>query len=568
MSSRVGQTANGQPSFQLHSVGAYFVLLLVFATTSAALPSPQQQSNSNARTRISGTVLNCATRDPIAHALVSNTNRLGVLTDGEGHFEFNLPEDSSSGTPYWLQARKPGFLDDPHGKSNVEVVPGGEASICLLPEAIVKGRVMLSTAEPASGITLQIFFKQLQNGIYRWIQEGQVRANSNGEFRFAELRPGAYKLFTHEFMDNDPITSIPGSQAFGFPPIYYPNASDFGATGAIELAAGQTFQADISLIRQSYYPVKIPVANSGESNGLTITVTPRANRSPGYSLGYNRTRQAIEGSLPNGNYLVEAASFGQNPTFGAINLAVAGVPAEGAPMALGPGSSITLRVKEEFTNDGSNSNIGVTVFNGTLSSQSRGPAYLSANAEAVDDFEPRSSGRLRQPTSPNDDSMVIEGLRSGRYRLQFYPSRGYVASATMNGADVLHQPIAVGSGSNVTVDVVMRDDVAGLEVTVGGLGTVSAASPGGTNGITAQLYCVPLADSPGRFQQIGVGSDGKVSLAGIAPGTYRVMALRSRDENIPYGDPEAMRAYETKGQIVHLPAGQKTTIQLQVSDNE
>jgi hypothetical protein len=46
------------------------------------------------------------------------------------------------------------------------------------------------------------------------------------------------------------------------------------------------------------------------------------------------------------------------------------------------------------------------------------------------------------------------------------------------------------------------------------------------------------------------------------------MALRSRDENIPYGDPEAMRAYETKGQIVHLPAGQKTTIQLQVSDNE
>jgi hypothetical protein len=49
----------------------------------------------------------------------------------------------------------------------------------------------------------------------------------------------------------------------------------------------------------------------------------------------------------------------------------------------------------------------------------------------------------------------------------------------------------------------------------------------------------------------------------MAPGTYRVIAFKSPQPNLPYRDAEAMRVYETKGQIVHLSPGQKTTLQLQ-----
>ena len=577
MSSRDDKPPCGPPDFRLGDVGAFFLfvllLLLALGTRDAAGSSPQQSSSNN-RGRISGSVLNSVTHEPIARALVSSATQFGVMTDGEGRFQFILPEDASSETRYWLQVRKPGFLDDPNGRSNVEVSPGNEVAVYLVPEAIIKGRIMLSTAEPASGITVQVFLKQLQSGVYRWMRQNQVRSNSNGEFRFAELKTGTYKLLTSEFMDNDPITSIPGSQMFGFPPVYYPNATDFGTAGAIELTAGQIFEADVSLVRQPYYPVKIAVLNAEARQGLTITVTPRANRSPGYALGYNHSRQAIEGSLPNGTYLVEGGSFGQNPAVGAVTLTVAGAPAESGPMALGPGASITFRVKEEFTSDESVSVFSGPIANGRHAGMAQGPRrHLSVNAEVADDFERHQVSTLRQLTSPNDDSMVIEGLRSGSYHLQFYPSRGYVASATISGTDLLHQPITVAAGSNATVDVVMRDDVAELDVAVVGLGAAIAGSyagvPGNASGNAAWIYYVPLADSPGRFQQSNVGGDGKVSLQNMVPGTYRVMALRSRSENIPYGDAEAMRAYESKGQVVHLSPGQKTNVQLQIdSDNE
>ena len=50
----------------------------------------------------------------------------------------------------------------------------------------------------------------------------------------------------------------------------------------------------------------------------------------------------------------------------------------------------------------------------------------------------------------------------------------------------------------------------------------------------------------------------------MTPGTYRVLAFANQQPNLPYRDAEAMRAYESKGQVVHLPAGQKTSVQLQL----
>ena len=80
----------------------------------------------------------------------------------------------------------------------------------------------------------------------------------------------------------------------------------------------------------------------------------------------------------------------------------------------------------------------------------------------------------------------------------------------------------------------------------------------------AWVYCVPLPDSTGQFQQIWVSPDGKINSSQMTPGTYRVLAFANQQPNLPYRDPEAMRAYESKGQVVHLSAGQKTSVQLQL----
>jgi hypothetical protein len=74
---------------------------------------------------------------------------------------------------------------------------------------------------------------------------------------------------------------------------------------------------------------------------------------------------------------------------------------------------------------------------------------------------------------------------------------------------------------------------------------------------------VPLPESAGQFQPLVVSEDGKFNSQMMAPGDYRVLAFSVPQPNLPYRDAEAMKAYESQGQVVHLSAGQKTTVQLQ-----
>lgn len=550
----------------------------------------QVQEPDNRQSSVHGTVVNAATQQPIGRALVySPDDRFATLTDSEGHFEFTLPKvepdaeggllllegpqrqmwpTGGAGGLSWLLARKPGFLDNPRETTQVTASPGSELTISLMPEAVIKGRVTISAADAAMGVNVQIFSRQVQEGIPRWVQGASVHTNSNGEFRFAELLPGGYKLVTHEWMDNDPAATVAGDQLrYGFPPVYYANAADFAAAGTIQLAAGQTFDANFSPVLQHYYPVRIPVVSAELNSGINVTVSMQGHRGPGYSLGYNAAKQRIEGLLPNGNYVVEAATFGPTSSTGSVNLAVAGAPAEGAGMVLNRNSSIIVNVKEEFTATDWNGSMSWS--NGKQSFSMHGPRlYLQIGADAADDFELHGAS-LRQPTGPNDDSLVLEDLPPGRYWLRLHSSRGFVASATMGSLDLLHEPFMIGSGSSEPIEIKMRDDSAQIEGTLAGMAagstaTESQSSPG-RYAPPAYVYCVPLPDSPGQFLELSTSPDGKFEYQTAAPGTYRVMAFRSQQRNLAYRDPEAMRAYETKGQLVHLSPGQKESLQLQIS---
>ncbi len=519
----------------------------------------EAESQSNV---VRGTVVNAVTHEPIGRALVySPDNRYAMFTDGEGHFEFSLPKAADV---VQFMARKPGFLERQNGGNAVEASPGSELTIPLIPEGLIKGRVTVSAADPARGVNVQLFFRQVQDGSLRWTLKNSVVTNSNGDFRFAELEPGTYKVFTGELLDNDPETTTPGGQLYGFPPVYYPGASNFAGASPIQLTARQISQADISLVRQPYYPVRIPVVNGELNGGLNITVSLQGQHGPGYSLGYNRAKGAIEGSLPNGKYLVEASSFEQNSTNGSVNLTVAGTPAEGPTMVLARNNSISVNVKEEFTS---------TNWQATGSITTRGRTFatpklrldLDLRVEPVEeDFEQhRSAGQLRPPAGPNDDLMVLEDLAPGRYWLRPNANRGYVASATMGGTDLLREPLVVVPGANTPIDITLRDDSAALEGMLLGVPTTSPTpgrwSPPGF------VYCIPFPDSPGRFLEISASPDGKFDYQTVTPGVYHVIAFSSEQRDLPYRDAEAMKIYEAKGQVVHFAAGQKVTLQLPIT---
>jgi hypothetical protein len=561
--------------------GAALAFRLTFSLVVASSAIAQDREHP---VTIRGTVINRITREPIGRALVySPDNRFARLTDGEGHFEYPIPKpaDADRGSFPGSQAqhesdftfccviaRKPGFVADPSEQQGVEISAGREPTIALTPEAVIKGRVLLPSSDAATGITVGLFSRQVQDGVFRWMPRGTVHANSNGEFRFAELVPGEYKLVTHELMDSDPTTTLRGGQLYGYPPVYFPPAPDFTAAAPIVLKADQTFEADLSPARQPYYPVKIPLAGD-VANGM-ITVSIQGHDSPGYSLGYNAERHRIEGLLPDGAYLVSMESREPNAASGTVSLTVSGGPAQGSTMVLVPRSSIRLNVTENFASKDSHGTSSWSDQRGSF--QLSGPRrYLQASVEPVDDLGFRAQRTLRPPQGKDDTSLVIADVPPGRYRLRLYSSMGYVTSATAAGVDLLRKPLVVLPGADTAVDISMRDDFAEIDgiLTSAELKTATGQSYRGSRQPPAYIYLVPVPGEPGNFQQTGADPEGHFAIGNVAPGKYLILAFEKRQANLPYRDAETIRSYEPRGRMVRLTAGQKEKLELPiVSSNE
>jgi hypothetical protein len=226
--------------------------------------------------------------------------------------------------------------------------------------------------------------------------------------------------------------------------------------------------------------------------------------------------------LPNGTYLVELNAFGRPAQSGAAYLTVAGAPVQGPGIALTPAASISVDVREEFT---STERQVSSFYNGVRTFQLRGPrAYLNVWLEPADDFGQHWGGGLRPPSSPSDDSMVIENVQPGRYWVRFSASRGYVAAATSGNGDLLHEPLAVSSGS-YPVQVVMRDDTAELDGTVAGATKTAVNGGDGNPNTAAYIYCIPVPDSDGQFREFPASPDGSFAAAAMVPGAYGCLLL-------------------------------------------
>jgi hypothetical protein len=591
-------------SSHLHPRLKIFLTLLLFATATPAHAQSTQAEEKPADS-IRGIVVNSVTHEPIGRVLVySPDNRFATMTNSEGRFEFTLaqPEEgnenksvpansatvtqcvgdscttySSNGgqsRPTQLMARKPGFLNDPNGIQNLSPEPAGkEITISLTPEALVVGRVVLPSSEPSDEIQLEIYRRQVQDGRAHWISAGSVSTRSNGEFRFAELSAGSYKLLTRELLDRDPLTFDPRGQQYGYPPVYFPNARDFDAAQTIQLTPGQIFQADLSLVKHAYYPIKVAVANAGENaRGLGIAVSAQGHRGPGYALGYNNRDQMIEGLLPDGNFTLEAASFGPNAASGQLNISVKGTAVEGPRMTLLPNGAISVNVQEEFTSSENASSRSLSVEGRPVADNRRGPGRdVYVRLEPADDFGEERGAGLRNP-SGEEDALVIEGVQSGRYWVRVDASRGFVASVTSGTTDLQHHLLVIGpGGSSAPIEVTLRDSTAEVDGTIeGSFSRVTTPesrrssrdiAPLPAEMSIAHVYFVPLPDSGGKFTDTWVPADGKFGPQEMPPGTYRVLAF-DHSEELEYRDPEAMRAYDAKGLLVRLVAGQKEHLQL------
>ena len=509
---------------------------------------------------LQGVVLNSVTHEPVSRALVSSPdNRFATMTDGQGHFEFKFPKagNEAANRPTALMARKPGYL--------TELVPDrdldrsvNEVTLSLAPEGLIIGHVSLPSTEAADKIQVQLYRREVDDGRAHWVPGGQTATRSNGDFRFAELAAGTYKIMTLEQLDRDhPPATSGDEQLYGYAPVYFPSAKTFAGGETIALSAGQTFQADLTVVRQPYFSVKISVTNAPPNTGIGVSVSSAGSHSPGYSLGYNSQGHVIEGMLPQGTYLVEAFGFGPPFIVGESALTVHNAPLSVGSMTMVATQSITVNVKEEFSSqDQTNDTNSVTVTR--LSSASTGPrSYLSLRLEPVDDFIQHGGASLRPPANAKDESLVLDGVVPSRYWVHVDSSRGYASAVTSGGVDLLTEPLVVAGGSSGPIEITMRDDMAQVEGTIEG---ADASASSGSRAPFAHVYCVPLPDSPGRFSEVAASADGTFTFLNLPPGVYRVLAFKHAQLSLEFRNPEVIRAYEASGPVVHLTSGGKEHI--------
>lgn len=580
---------------------------ILISAIALAGPASGQVPQSERPNSIHGIVINSATHEPVSRALVASPdNRFATLTDDQGRFEFTIPQNQSSpqaeespeaqaspetavvgsprslgSGPNMLMARKPGFLPDPSG-STISLQENGADKdwiIPLIPEALITGKVALANFEAPDSIQLELYHRIVQDGRARWVFMKGTSSRSDGEFRFADLPAGTYKLLTRELLDRDPLVSAPRGRLFGYPPVYYPTAAGFGSAAEIHVAAGETAQTSLTLVRQPYYNVRIPVLNA-PGGGLGVTVFVAGNRGPGFALGFNEGDQAIEGILPSGAYTVEATSYGvnNNVAAGSINLTVHDGPASGPPMTLLMGASIPVTVREEFTATQKWDSAFSWTEGGRRFTLSGPRRYLNVMLDPEDDFGSGRGATLRSPTGSNDQSLVLENVLPGRYWLRISSARGYVASVRSGNINLMQEPLTVGEGgSPAPIEITMRDETAEIEGTVEGIASPPVMT-GAADEVTqrnlpftaaaAHVYCIPLPDSGGNFTEVWVSPDGNFHSSPLVPGAYRVLAFASPQSELEYHNPEAMQAYDSKGPVVRVSAGQKENVRLQLISPE
>jgi len=538
-------------------------LAMLSSAAQGAFPDPapvQQESSNDANPAypVKGVVLNSVTNQPVARALV-DSHEGAVLSDNDGHFELDLPAGMVQ-----ISVKRPGYGS--RGRVSNHMVRVGpnmpELSFDLVPEALITGQVTLSTSDAADGIRVMAYRRRIVNGREQWMMEGSARTSSDGVFRIAGLSAGDYLIYTQPARDSDEPSGR-GAKVYGYPAAYYPGVSDISSAGVLTLGAGQHGQADFTLARQGFYPVTVMIANN-EGGGMNLQVRDRSGRQMGFPVRWNAQQGNAQVNVPNGSYFLEGRRRGEAQLYGRVDFNVAGAPLAGLNMTLLPLHPIPVTVRKVFT---STSNTGAATNDGQAGGEPSASAGLNISLAPAEEFfgSPGGGGLRAVDGASASGSFEIENVGPGRYWVEASPFEGYVSSITSGGVDLARDPLVIGPGATTApIEVTLRDDTATIAAQ---LSTASVDPQTGTASSGEQkdiyVYAIPLFASSTPIRMSGFQGSGQVSISGLAPGSYRVIAFDAPQE-IDFHSPEGLAKYAGEGQTVTVDAGGTGNVQLDV----
>jgi Carboxypeptidase regulatory-like domain len=477
-----------------------------------------------------------------------------VRADGQGHFIFQAVDPGF----YTLTAERQGFFSDERRREYqpvVEVASGQHVKnvpVRLMPTAVVNGEILDEYNDPIQNVEVKLLASQIQLGRMYLRPAGAAVTDDRGQYRIAGLKPGTYYVVaeyqnkqTKDSITAEATAAIPGPlnspgrsepimvqgapepryPPFTYPPLFYPATSDFRQAQSLAVKPGDELAANFIMLSAPLVSICGKVTNGMtgapagtasvaafwteymQADGIPARVSPQdatfeiKGVAPGiYTLRAGFTMDNLQYA---GEQTVEVGIYG------AQNVEIAALPDFDAAghVSIPESSRKTIgRVLVEFVGEG-----------------------LMPGVRARADFPEFKFGAQLRP-----EKRYYASIRN-------LPEDYYLKALTVSGHDLPPGNVVL-SGRGGDMELVLSPAGGHIE------GVLFDSQEQPTRGSILLAPDVPDPGPPELFRRSRADAQGRFTLRGIPPGSYRLLALETLNMETEIHSPEFSRTLGNKGQ--------------------
>ena len=544
---------------------AVVAALVLGLLAQSSAPSPDKtKEHPEAQCVVAGRVVTAAEGTPLKSARVGLVpERLGwetfsqsyaTTSESDGRF---LLKDVAPGR-YQFFANREGFVEQQYESESTDdgavlgLTPGQKISEVLFrmtAAAVITGRVNNEDGEPMTGVQVAALRrpteeeKEEEDPSPRHKREFRSVATSptddRGQYRIFGLKPGEYYIRATDSGESGNASQLGqmvretlGSE---YAPLYYPGLVQVGQAQVVSVKPGDEVQTDFSMQRIKTVEIAGRVIGPG---GKRAWVNLAPSGEDDFGSRYNNVTDEngnfrLKG-IPPGSYVIVVYQLEEGNNYEAHTrqkVEVGGENIESLNISLSSSTNFQGRV--------------TVAGPGSVTLDQIGVAFIP-----IDEDGPPS----REAHVKKDGSFEITLVRDGNYAIRAWglDHEWYVKSARLGPDDILEKGLQVEKGtSGARLEVVVSSASAQVE------GSVIDGDQAVT-GAHVRLKADP--ETPyNRFRAANARTDqtGHFSVAGLAPGNYRVMA---RFRPSPGSD-----SLKSDPQVVTLSEHDRKTVQLTVT---
>src|SRR6266446_8807911 len=538
------------------------------AVTSAATPAAEQMSF-----RISGTVVDGMTGQPLAHTQVSiaaegiRDSGQFTVTEEDGRFVF---ENLAPGH-YPLFARRRGYLQQfykQHDQFSTAIIVGAELNTENLrfemrPDASISGQVLAEMNEPVRNAQVMLLRLGLALGRrHNWLYVS-AQTDDLGRFHFGHLDPATYfvavsaqpwyaqRVMHQRVQQTDSsgqttiqeITNGEPELDVVYPITFFPNAPDIAGAAPITVHSGDAETADLRLqpVPALHMIVRTASAagasgDSAETENVWAQVTQVV--ADGIQMGVRANNQQIApgmveiSGLPPGRFNVRLNSNKGGETSSRSQ-------------------EVQLAGSTEVTLSDANASAGVS-----------GVARLENGAALVPSpmiqLRARASGEsfMAQADQSGEFSLKDQTVPPGTYDILIQPAGVAVKSTSATGGKASGRSLEITGGQDVRLKIVLSE----------GTGRITGfALKDGKPLDSVMIVLVPEVPEHNLvlFRRDQSDSDGSFRLPAVHPGKYTVVAIEDGWE-LEWLTPGVLEKYLAGGEVVHVTPNAKIEVKVKV----